>query len=211
MLQNFGGQGKVFGQFFQHFFVGAGRAGGGFFDHGQAQFAKKYLANLLGAAQVKRLAGQGVGLGLQLHNAGAQSLALRGQRGRVNQHAVALDAVERLAAVDFQLVNKGQTCIGLHPGPKRLVHFQGHVGVFAGVLGGAGDIDLVKADLVCTLAAHVFKTEPAAAQVALSQTLQTVRLVHLNHIALQHGVVHITTHLDAVVGKHMAVVFDVLA
>ena len=30
------------------------------------------------------------------------------------------------------------------------------------------------------------------------------------HIALQHGVVGIALHLDAVVGKHMAVVFDVL-
>ena len=152
-----------------------------------------------------------MGLGLKLHNAGAQSLALRGQRGRINQHAVALDAVQRLAAVDFQLVNKGQTRFGLHPGPERLVHFERHIGVFAGVLGGAGNIDLVKADLVRALATHVFKAEPAAAQVALSQTLQTVRLVHLDHIALQHGVVHIAMHLDAVVGKHMAVVFDVLA
>jgi hypothetical protein len=47
VLQNLGGQRKVFGQFFQHFFVGAGRAGGGFFDHRKAQFAKENFANLL--------------------------------------------------------------------------------------------------------------------------------------------------------------------
>ena len=35
-------------------------------------------------------------------------------------------------------------------------------------------------------------------------------LVHFQHIALQHGVVHIALHLDAMVGQHMAVVFHML-
>jgi hypothetical protein len=47
--------------------------------------------------------------------------------------------------------------------------------------------------------------------VALGQAGQAMRLVHFQHIALQHGVVRIALHLDAVVGKHMAVVLDVLA
>ena len=34
--------------------------------------------------------------------------------------------------------------------------------------------------------------------------------VDLEHIALQHGVVHIALHLDAVVGQHMAVVLHML-
>ena len=38
-----------------------------------------------------------------------------------------------------------------------------------------------------------------------------MRLVHLQHIALQHGVVRVALHLDAVVGEHVAVVLDVLA
>ena len=64
VLQNFGGEWEIFGEFFQHFFVGAGRTGGGFLDHWQAQLGEKNLADLLGAAQVERLPGQGVGLGL---------------------------------------------------------------------------------------------------------------------------------------------------
>ena len=70
---------------------------------------------------------------------------------------------------------------------------------------------LIKADLVGALAAQVFKADAAAPQVALGQAGQAVRHVHFQHIALQHGVVGIALHLDAVVGKHMAVVLDVLA
>ena len=34
VFQNFGGQWKIFGQFLKYFFIGAGRTGCGFFDHG---------------------------------------------------------------------------------------------------------------------------------------------------------------------------------
>ena len=61
------------------------------------------------------------------------------------------------------------------------------------------------------LAAQVFIRQAAAPQVALGQAGQAMRLVHFQHIALQHGVVDIAAHSNAAVGKHMAVVFDVLA
>ena len=84
VFQNFGRQRKVFGQFFQHFLVGAGCAGGGFLDDWQTQLDKKYLANLFGAAEVKGLAREGMGLGLQFPNTRAQLLALCGQCRRIN-------------------------------------------------------------------------------------------------------------------------------
>ena len=37
-----------------------------------------------------------------------------------------------------------------------------------------------------------------------------MRHMHLQHITLQHRVVHIALHLYAMVGKYVAVVFDVL-
>jgi hypothetical protein len=64
---------------------------------------------------------------------------------------------------------------------------------------------------VRALAAQVFVADAGAAQVALGQAGQAVGLVHFQHVALQHGVVRIALHLDAVVGEHMAVVLDVLA
>ena len=152
-----------------------------------------------------------MGLGFELHNAGAQLSALRSQHGRVYQHAISFDAVQTLTGLNFQIVNKQQLGIGLQHRPKQAVHGQGLLGVFAGVLAGFGNIDLVELDLAGTFAAQVFKADAAAAQVALSQAGQAMRLVHFQHIALQHGVVAIALHLDTVVGKYMAVVFDVLA
>ena len=95
--------------------------------------------------------------------------------------------------------------------PQRQVDVQGLIGVFARIFGGFGNIHLVKADLMGAFATQIFKTDAAAPQMALGQAGQSVRLVHFEHIALQHGVVRVALHFNAVVGKHMAVVFDVLA
>ncbi len=61
------------------------------------------------------------------------------------------------------------------------------------------------------LAAEVFVVDAAAAQMPLGQAGQAVRLVHFEHVALQHGVVRVALDLDAMVGEHVAVVLDVLA
>ena len=60
-------------------------------------------------------------------------------------------------------------------------------------------------------AAQVFVVQPFAAHMALGQASEAVGLVHFQHIALQHGVVRVARHLNAVVGHDVAVVFDVLA
>ena len=75
----------------------------------------------------------------------------------------------------------------------------------------AGHVHLVKANLAGAFAAQVFKAQTTAPQVALCQAGQAVGLVHFQHIALQHGVVHVALHFDAVVGKHVAVVLHMLA
>ena len=91
------------------------------------------------------------------------------------------------------------------------MHIQRLIAVFAGIFGRLGHVDLGKRDLVRALAAQALVADAAAAQVALGQTGQAVGLVHFQHITLQHGVVRVALHLDAVVGEHMAVVLDVLA
>ena len=211
MLQNFGRQREVFRQLFQHFFVGAARAGGGFFDDGHAQFVKKDFTQLFGAAEIEGLTCDFIGLVFQLDDALPQLVALGGQHGRVDQHAVALDTVQRLAAGDFQLVDKAQFVVFFQLRPQRQMHVQRLVGVFARIFGGFVDIDLVKTDLARAFAAQVLKADAGAPQVALGQAAQSMLLVHLQHIALQHGVVGVALHFDAVVGKDVAVVLDVLA
>ena len=210
MLQNFGRQRIVFGQLFQHLFVGTGRTAWRFFDHRQTQFGEKNLADLLGRAEVERLTRQLVRFTFQLQNARAQLAALFGQHGRIDQHAVALDAVERFAAFHFQLVDEKQLRVFFQQRPQHAVYVQRLVGVFARVLGGFDNIDLIELDLVRALAAQVFVVNAAAPGMPLGQTGQAVRLMHFEHIALQHGVMRVALHFNAVVGKHVAVVFDVL-
>ena len=48
VFQQLGGQRVVLGEFFQHLFVGAARAGGGLLDHRHAELVKENLAQLLG-------------------------------------------------------------------------------------------------------------------------------------------------------------------
>jgi hypothetical protein len=52
---------------------------------------------------------------------------------------------------------------------------------------------------------------PARPRWRSARLAQVVRTVHFQHVALQHGVVHVAGHLDAVVGEHVAVVLDVLS
>ncbi len=91
------------------------------------------------------------------------------------------------------------------------MHVQGLVGVFARVGSGFVYRHLRKRDLVRAFAAQVFVADAFAASVALGQAGQVVGLVHFEHVALQHGVVRVALHLDAMIGEHMAVVLDVLA
>ena len=150
-------------------------------------------------------------LNFEMQNSLAQLVALCGQSGRINQHTVAFNSVQSFRAGYFELVDKAQAALGLQLRPQNLVHGQGLVGVFAGIFGRLGHVHLGKGNLVGTFAAQVFVVNAFAPQVAFGQAGQTMGAVHFQHIALQHGVVHIALHLNAVVGKYMAVVLDVLA
>ena len=72
-------------------------------------------------------------------------------------------------------------------------------------------LDLRERDLVRALAAQILVAQPAAAEVALGEALQPVRLVGFEHVAFEHRVVPVAAHGDAVVGEDVGVVLDVLA
>ena len=101
--------------------------------------------------------------------------------------------------------------MGLDARPQGPVNVQRLVGVLAAVSCSLVHAHLGKRNLVLALAAQVFVADASAAHMAQRETRQIVRAVSLQHIGLQHGVVGIATHGDAVVGKHMLVVFDMLA
>ena len=73
-------------------------------------------------------------------------------------------------------------------GGQGVVQAQGDVGVFGGVFGGAGQLDLVEADLLGALAADSGVGEGLEAQVAAGQGVHVVGLVALEHVGFEQGV-----------------------
>jgi hypothetical protein len=70
-----------------------------------------------------------------------------------------------------------------------LVQAQRDVGILGRVFGGAIQFDLVEADHVGALAAHVDERNRGVAEVAHRHRVHVVRLVRLEHIGLQQRVV----------------------
>ena len=87
----------------------------------------------------------------------------------------------------------------------------GHIGILTGVFTGAFNFHLRERYLVRTFAADVLVTETLPLYMPQCQTRQAMGFMHFQHITLQHGVVHKSLHLHAIVRHHMAVIFDVLA
>ena len=73
--------------------------------------------------------------------------------------------------------------------PQRLVHVQRHVASSHEYSAARADLDLRERDLVRALAADVLVGQRGAAEVAKGEALQAVRLVRLEHVALEHRVV----------------------
>ena len=141
----------------------------------------------------------------------AQGLALCGQCGAINQHAIAFNAKQGFAGGNFDVIDGTQFGIGLNARPQHTMDIQTLVRIFARIFRGLVDIDLGKRNLMHPFAAHVFVSQTRAANMPQCQTGQVVRLVNFQHITLQHGVMRIAAHLNALIGKHMPVVFNVLA
>ncbi len=202
----------ILGQLLQHFFVGRRRAGGGLLDHRQAEFDEEDLADLLRRTQVERAAGQLVSLLLEFEHALAQFVRLHAQQVAVDQHAVALDLVQHFHRRHLDVaVDVGEALVRFDVRQHRPVQAQRDVGILGRVLGGAAQFDLVEADLVDALAAHVDKRNRRVAQVAHGHRVHVVRLVRLEYIRLQQRVVHDALQGDAMVGEDVHVVLEVLA
>ena len=89
---------------------------------------------------------------------------------------------------------------------------QGDVGVFGGVMRRIVDRDLRERDRLRALAGHVLVLHGLVAKMTLRQRIHVVpRDAGIQHEALQHRVVGIALHLDAVATQHVQVVLAVLA
>ena len=84
----------AFGEFCQHFFVGARLAFRGFAQDGQAELVVEDFLELFGRAEVERAAGEGVRRVFEGGELVADFGALCGERCRVDAHAGGFDFVE---------------------------------------------------------------------------------------------------------------------
>ena len=89
-----------------------------FFTTGRPSLAKRISPICLGLPRLKGWPASSCASLFQLHDALAQLVALLRQQRRVDQHAVALDAVQRLAALHLQVVDEAQ----LRVAPRSLGH-----------------------------------------------------------------------------------------
>ncbi len=206
------GQRVVLGQLLQHLFVGRRRTAGGLLDDRQLELREEDLADLLGRVQIERLAGQRIGLLLELQQALAQPGALSGQALGIDQHAVALHLLQHDGGRHLDLlVDVAQLVVLGHLGIQRAVQAQRDVGVLGGVFCGAVERHLIEADLRRALAADLFVGDGLQVQHALGQRIHAVVAVRGQHVRLQHGVVRDAAQCDAMVGEHVRVVLQMLA
>ena len=88
---------------------------------------------------------------------------------------------------------------------------QGEIGVLRGIFGGLFDGDIGKGNLLRALAAQGFVSNRGQAEPAFGQFVQTVPQMALDNIRSQHRIARNAAQCNAVVGKNVLVVFQILA
>ena len=139
--------------------------------------------------------------------------AVGGKCGRVDAHAAFFDAVELFGQRQFEVAVEGfkARCRGEF-GRKVFFQAQGDVGVFAGVVAGGFQRDLVDGELFGAFADEVFVGGGFVVEVVVGEVVEVVAGGGaVDGVAHQHGVVFDAAQFDAGAGEHVPVVFVVLA
>src|SRR6266571_2815698 len=92
-----------------------------------------------------------------------------------------------------------------------MVDLQCDVGVLGGVRRRPRDIDLLEGNALYAGAGHLVVGEGLHAEMAGGKAVHVVTRVALQHVGLEQGVVGDAPQCDAVIGKHVLVVLDVLS
>ena len=133
-----------------------GAPDGVFFTTGRPCWSNRISASCLGELRLKGWPASCVGLGFELHHLAAEFVALLRQRGRVDQHAVALHAEQHFGHRQFDVaVEASSSRLRGELRAQRLMHAQGDVGILGGIFGGALDVDLGEGDARGALAGDV--------------------------------------------------------
>ena len=88
---------------------------------------------------------------------------------------------------------------------------EGDIGIFSGIGSGLLQVDLVEGELLGTFAGDVFVVDGLVTQQPEGEVIHVMALGRIQHVGFEHGVMLDTFHLDTVIGKHMGIIFQVLA
>ncbi len=142
----------------------------------------------------------------------AKLVALLRQHSPVDEHAVALHAVEDFRHRQLDVAVEGrESGIFLESRRQRLMHAQGDVGILGSIGGGVLDIYLGEGNAVRALAGDVVVADRLQPEVTCGERTEVVRLVGFQYVGLQQRVVDDAGQCDAVIGEDVAVVLEVLA
>ena len=135
---------------------------------------------------------------------------MRGQLSAVDVHAVALHFKQHLGNGQFQIQIHFKLFF-VHLRAQMRFKAQGEIRVLRGVFGGLLDGDIGKGNLLRALTAQGFVSNRRQAEPAFGQFVQTVPQMALDNIRSQHRIARNAAQRNAVVGKNVLVVFQILA
>ena len=179
----------------------------------QLQLVEQDFLQLLRGAEVERSASEIVRLLFERLHFLREFLALLGEHVPVEQHARFLHPEQhrdqRLLDVGIDLPERFYLAEFL---PQRLVQLQRDVGVLGRVRRGRVDVDLVERQLLRALAGDVFVMNRLAAEVKPGHRIHVVAgRDAVQHVGLEHRIERHALQPDAVSGKHVGVVLEVVA
>ena len=135
-----------------------------------------------------------------------------GQQSRIDQHSVALHPEQHIAHRNLDVrVHVQQLRIALDRRIERAMQPQRDVRVLGGVVAGALDGDLLERNPVHAFAGDLVVRQRLDVEVAHRQVVHVVRPVRLDDVRLEQRVVRGAGEHDAVIGKRVLIVLDVLA
>ncbi len=199
-------------EFLEHVLVGRGRARRRLLDDGHSFFLEENLGDLLRRTKVEGLAGLLVSLAFELEHLLPQLVAHRLELRRVDQDPVPLHPEKDFARGKLdRAVDVEELFCGLQFRIERMVDPEREIGVLGSVGRGPRDIDLLEGNAPDAGALHLVVSEGFQSEMTGSEAVHVVARVALQHVGLEQRVVRDAPQDNAVVGKHVLVVLDVLA
>ena len=212
MLEQHFRQRKIGGELGQHVLVGRRQSRGGLAQRGKLHFLEQDLAELPRRRKIKGLARKLVRPLLQFPRLVAELATLRGEQRTVDHHSFALHAIQDLAHRNF---NRGVDVVELRvrrdERMKMAMELQRDIGILGRIRGGLIQRDLVEVDLLRALARHFSVRERLDAEMPPREIVHVMRTVRFEHVRLEQRVVRDAGENEPVIGKHVLIVFEILA